>query len=160
MDIIPKGREWYIAGVVLEHLIEDDSRNVIHVNSLLVHATSPEDAYNKAIQLGNETERVYVNTDNKEVTVRFRGLSNLLEIYDELEHGGELFYREHIGVPESEIAKMVREKSKLTVFALDEDGPDVPNYMPQQVMRMLESHARKQDNLPDTLPRYPEPPGT
>jgi hypothetical protein len=159
MAYVPKDAEWYIAGIIMEFTIEGDPRNVVHVNSLLVHASSPEDAYEKAIDLGKSEENVYLNTDNKQVAVKFRGLSNLIVIHDQLEHGEELFFREQVGVPQSEITKIVREKSELAVFAPDEDRQDIPNYMPQRVMRMLESQARKQDNLPDTLPPYPEPPG-
>ena len=73
MGFIPQGARWYIADVVLEHKIEDDPRNVVHINSLLVEATSPEEAYDKAMKLGQADETEYPNTAGKPVTVRFRG---------------------------------------------------------------------------------------
>ena len=37
-------QQWYLADLILEHTIEDDSRNVVHVNTHLIHASSPDRA--------------------------------------------------------------------------------------------------------------------
>ena len=53
--------------------MEGDPRNVVHVNTLLIEADSPERAYKKARALGREAETVYENSDGKDVRVIFRG---------------------------------------------------------------------------------------
>jgi len=44
MGFVPKDTRWYLADIVLEIIIEDDPRNVVHVNTHLVEAESPEQA--------------------------------------------------------------------------------------------------------------------
>src|SRR6516162_6964705 len=103
MAFIPKDAKWYIGWIVLEFVIEDDPRNVVHINTLLIEANSPDDAYKKALELGKSQEMEYLNTDGKVVKVKFRGLRELNVIHDELEHGAELFYHQEVEVPEKAI---------------------------------------------------------
>lgn len=145
MAFIPKGAKWYIAEVVLEHRIEDDSRNVVHINTLLVEAVSPEEAYNKAIALGQSSDIDYLNTDGKQVKVRFRGLRDLNVIHDPLEHGAELIYEEKVGLPESKIRQWVRPRDRMGVFAPIGKRTDIPNYFPASVMNLLEGRLAAQD---------------
>jgi len=116
MAFIPEDAKWYLAEVVLEFTIEDDPRNVVHRNLLLVRADSPEEAYRKGMDLGADNEASWENIDGKRVTIRFRGLCYLNVIHDELEHGAELSYREDIAVEESKIQKWVASKEELGVF--------------------------------------------
>jgi hypothetical protein len=116
MAYIPDGAKWYLAEVVLEFIIEDDPRNVVHRNLLLIRADSPEEAYQKAMDLGAENEESWENIDGKRVTIRFRGLCYLNVIHDELEHGAELSYREDISADESKIQTWVVSKEELGVF--------------------------------------------
>ena len=37
----PKDARWYLADVVVEHTVEGDPRNVVHVNVHLIEADSP-----------------------------------------------------------------------------------------------------------------------
>jgi hypothetical protein len=116
MGYIPKGAKWYLANIVEEITVEDDSRNVVHTNLILIRADSPEEAYKKAMELGAEGEQSYENIDGKRFTHRFRGLRELQVIHDELEHGAELSYREDIAVDEATIQKWVATKEELGVF--------------------------------------------
>jgi hypothetical protein len=149
MAFIPKDAKWYIADIVLEFVIQDDPRNVVHINTLLIKANLPEDAYKKAIELGKSEEMEYLNTNGKEVRVKFRGLKNLNVIHDELEHGAELFYHEEIDVPEQVIKDLVREKRKLAVFSEFDDRTNIPNYLPDSVAKNIELHFSSQDNSPE-----------
>ena len=56
MGFIPEDARWYLADIVLEHIIEGDSRNVVHINTHLVEAESPVEAYEKAVGLGRRSE--------------------------------------------------------------------------------------------------------
>ena len=138
MSYIPKDARWYIADVVLEHTIEGDTRNVVHVNVHLIEAESPERAYEKAIALGREAEYVYDNTDGHEVRVTFRGLRELNVIQDVLEDGAELMYEESVEVAEADLLRWLCPKEKLAVFTAPRRQRDLPNYMPESVMKRLE----------------------
>lgn len=116
MGHIPVNAKWYVAEMVEEITIRDDPRNVVHTNLVLIRADSPEDAYNKATALGREHEISYSNPSGKLVSIKFRGLSELSVIHDELAHGAELLYEERMDVPNDEIEKLVPPKGQLSVF--------------------------------------------
>lgn len=140
MAYVPKDARWYLADVVLEHTVERDPRNVVHVNVHLIEADSPERAFEKATALGREAEQVYENTAGREVRVTFRGLRELNVIHDALEDGAELVFEESIHVPKEELTTWLRPKDELAVFRKRESTfkRDAPNYMPESVMKSLE----------------------
>ncbi len=137
MSYIPEDAQWYVADIIEEMRIEADPRNVVHINTVLVRANSPDEAYQRALELGQEAEYCYENTDGRMVSVIFRGLGQLSVVHDELEHGAELLYREKIDFPEEEIRSLVAPKEQLGVFA-PRRPPSGPNYMPNSVMKDLE----------------------
>ncbi len=122
---------WYLADVVLEVSIEDDPRNVVHVNTHLIEAESPEMAYQKALIIGQASEQEYLNTEDKVVRLLFRGLRELSLIPQELEDCAELTYRESIGVPEEQLRQWMLPREQLRVFAPVKDKSAGPNYMPR-----------------------------
>jgi hypothetical protein len=135
MTYIPDDEKWYIAEIIMECQIEDDPRNIVHINIVLVRADSPEEAFEKAEKLGHEEEDNYPNTEGKMVTFRYRGLRNLLEVHDELEHGGELMFEESIGVSEADLQGMISSKSNLSVFQEPQPkNPLRPNYSSKEIM--------------------------
>ena len=138
MVYIPDDARWYLADIVLEIKIEDDARNVIHINTVLVRANSPERAYIRAIKLGREAEHKYENTDGKDVQVIFHGLRDLNVIHDKLRHGTELIYEERSELSTEQVAKLVSPKEELGVFEeRRKPTKDEPNYMPNSVMDWL-----------------------
>src|SRR6266542_3615584 len=139
MGFIPEAARWYFADVILEHIVEGDPRNLVHVNTHLVEAESPEQAHEKALALGSGSEHEYANTDGKRVRVVFRGLRELNVIHDALEDGAELAYSETVGVPEEQLRGWITPKELLGAFAPIEPKTDGPNYMPESVMQMLEA---------------------
>lgn len=139
MAFIRDDARWYLADVVLEHIVQGDRRNVVHINTLLIEADSPERAYKKARALGRNAEQLYENSDGKEVRVIFRGLRELNVIHEPLEHGAELTYEEHVSVPERDLAKWVSPKKSLAIFRERQSGfvTGEPNLMPAPVMKMM-----------------------
>lgn len=114
---IPKHTEWFVGELVEEFNVAGKAENLVHINTNLIRANSPDVAYEKAIALGESANRTFTNTDGVEVTVRFRGLRGLYPIYDPLEDGAELLYEEREGMGDEEIARMVRPKEALAVFS-------------------------------------------
>ena len=151
MGYIPAEARWYIADVILEHRIEDDPRNVVHVNIHLIEAASPDEAYEKALALGRADEMVYENSDGAMVRVAFRGLRDLNVIHEALEDGAEILYEKQIDVPEVRLRTMARERPELSVFAPIEDGTtaDEPNLMSDDVARLLLKHLEGLTDQPD-----------
>ena len=131
--------KWYLADLVIEIQIEDDPRNVVHINTVLVRAESPEEAYSKALALGGQQESTDINTEHKIVKFIFRGLAELEVISNELEHGTEILYSEKIDVPEEQIDKMLSKKEELSVFMpnINQIPINKPNYAPGDIMREL-----------------------
>ena len=116
MAYIPDDAKWYIAEIIMECQVEGNPSNVVHTNIVLVRADSPEEAFEKAEELGRDGEDSYLNTTDQEVTFRYRGLRELNVIHDELEHGAELIYEEEIGVKEEDLKAMISLQSDLAVF--------------------------------------------
>jgi Domain of unknown function (DUF4288) len=114
---IPKDGKWYLADIIMEFKVGSDDGNTIHSNLRLVRADSPEEAYEKALLLGQESELIYDNLDGEKVTVRFRGLRDLYVIYDEFEHGAEILYTEYEDLSEDALTKMITAKEHLSIFA-------------------------------------------
>jgi hypothetical protein len=142
MGYVPKDAEWYIVDLIIEMRIEGEERNVVHVNTMLVRADSPERAFDEALKLGVQHEDVYENTDGKRVSVKFRGLAHLDVIHDSLEHGAELTYSQKVGLSEDEIAHLVVDKAGLALFSEQEPFTG-PNYAPKCIMdRLIEELSR------------------
>lgn len=136
MSYIPENAKWYLAEIVEQITVEDDPRNVVHTNLVLVRADSPEEAYQKAIELGAAGDLSYENPDKKCVTIRFRGLHDLNVIHGELEHGAELICSEDQGFDEPAIQKWVSPKEELGVF-LPITPSTGPNYLSREVLDLL-----------------------
>ena len=113
MGYIPKDAKWYLARLVQEITVEGDPRNVVHTNLVLVRADSPEEAYQKAIELGAQGEIAYESPQGRKVTTTFRGLNDLGVIHDPLEHGAELEYAEQVNMDEAALKRwsLVRKTS-------------------------------------------------
>ena len=116
MGYIPPDAKWYLADLVVELRIEGEPDNLVHYNLTLVRADSPEEAYSKALVFGSHHESSYKNPEGKQVHAVFRGLRDLLVVYDELEDGAEILYDEQRGLSEEQVASTVAEKDALAVF--------------------------------------------
>lgn len=141
MAYIPPDSQWYLADLVMEFKIEDEERRVVHVNTLLIRAGSPEEAYTKALKFGHQGEHSYRNTDGCKVRVRFRGLRDLNVIHELLEDGAELAFIQTTARAEAKIAALVRKKRDLGLF--QETRPlRGPNYMPANVAERLRQEIK------------------
>ncbi len=133
MGFIPDGAKWYIADIIHEFNVEGEQENVVHIDTTLIRADSPEEALEKALELGREGKDSYRNPFGKLVTVSFRGLKDLNVVDGELEHGTELLFDRKEGLSEMEMRKLVTEKDQLNVFRpikSYEDDPDVSSTLP------------------------------
>lgn len=129
---------WFLAELVMEFRVEGDERNVVHVDSVLVEADTRVHAWHAALELGREAENSYVNTEERRVTKAFRGIRQLMVLWEGLEHGSELFYTEHVGVPEERIREWTGPREELAAFLVAPDAEaGGPNLMPAELTRLL-----------------------
>jgi hypothetical protein len=119
-DRIYKKRKWYISHELL--LFEPQSAKgyrgtrkfVVWENLILIKARSPEEAYRKALKHGRLNEEK-VKIDGEEGRCKFKGLRDLVLVYDELEDGAELEWHDlRKGV--SELVRMVKPKRQMQAF--------------------------------------------
>ena len=138
MAYIPENAKWYLATLVEEITVDGETTNIIHKNLVLVRADSPEQAYERAHELGTQAELEYENPGGKTVRVKFRGLNTLNVIHEELEDGAELQYEELRGLSADEVEGLIRRKEDLPVFR-----PLTPTAGPDYSSReVLEKAAR------------------
>jgi len=134
-------REWFLAELVMELVIEGERRNVVHINQCLVEAGSPAEAHKRALDLGRQGQHRYLNTDGRRVREIFRGLRDLNRMHDDPAHGAEVSFEEHFAVPQATLKQWVRPKRDLGLFAPRRPGTDLPNYFPMLALRMLEEQG-------------------
>lgn len=109
-------KKWYIAEILEAFHVADEESELLWVNFILVNAEDAEEAYTKALKFGEDLNREYLDQAGVLITVRFRGLRNLLEIYEELADGSEIMYEQYEDISNSDIERMIRPKEKLAVF--------------------------------------------
>ena len=145
MAYIPPDAQWYIADLVEEIRVEDDPRTVIHVNTVLVRADSPDEAHERATALGQQHSLPsHENPDGKRVTTRFRGLAQLNVIHEPLEHGAELTFREVVtSTASSAIRGLVRRRDRLAVFSKTARTRNRPDYSSREIMDAARALVRK-----------------
>jgi hypothetical protein len=81
-----------------------------------VRATSSEEAYQKATYLGRQGETSYENPAGQPVEIRFRGISKLDAVIEDIQDGAEIFRERIKGVPFDEVAGWIPPKERLEAF--------------------------------------------
>ena len=120
--VIYKTRKWYIAhellcfdtntkktgGRIKKHKL------VVWENLVLIKARSPEEAYRKALKHGRLSEEK-VEIDGEDGYCRFKGLKDLVLIYDDLEDGAELEWHD-LRLSVSELRRTSKRKKQMQAF--------------------------------------------
>jgi hypothetical protein len=145
MAHIPKDAQWFIAQLVEEFRVEGSKRNAIHINFVLIEASSPNEAHRKAIKLGRQANNEWLNPKGKKVVHRFLGLRDLEVIYFPLEHGCEIKFEERLGVGPAALRKLLRKRSDLEAFRpVPLRRPrGRPDYSSKEIMDIVGEKLRK-----------------
>jgi hypothetical protein len=114
-------RKWYISHEILCAQPDDqlDEPLTVWENLILIEATSPEEAYEKAMQHGRASENE-IRINGKKGRFIFFGLRDLMLVYDQLEHGAELEWYE-MELTKTEIEKLLKQKDQLHAFNPTDD---------------------------------------
>jgi|SRR5581483_3630767 len=142
MAYVPNNVQWFWAELIEEITVKGDPTNVVHRNIVLIKQSSPENAYNRALEIGREHECSYENPQGLLVHIRFRGIADFDVIHDELDDGAELMFREDIDVPEERIQKWIRPKGELRIFKTDQTSRKNPDYSSKEVAAEVDQILR------------------
>ena len=143
MAYVPKDAEWFLAQLVEEFRVHGHKRNVVHINYVLIQSKTPAEAYRKAMQLGKVSNNRWKNPKGEEVTHRFLGLRNLDVIYDPLEHGGEIMYKERLGMSRTALRKFVRKRNELEAFIPIGSTKGRPDFSSKEIMDKVAKELEK-----------------
>jgi len=107
---------WWVFGVVEQWVptkgAKTAKRHLVWMNTRLLRAQNREQAYKKAVRLGNEG----MPSEAHGGEWRFAGLSMLLPIYDEIEDGSEIFWDDCGWIGLKRLKRIVKKKRELPVF--------------------------------------------
>lgn len=157
MSLSESSPSWYLADIVEVITVEDDARNVVHINTVLISATSSNEAFDKALKIGRTANSRYQNPEGKAVQIEFRGLKELSLVEEPLEDGAEIAWTELVSVPEAEIAESVRPKEELSVFASRRVGLGKPNYLSSEIALELQARGFTREEI-ESFRAGPTPP--
>jgi len=122
-NISPVG--WYVASYLErfefpdEDTSNEDRRCRAWENTIIVKADDPEQAYQKAIEQATLSQDSEWTRGDGLAGGRlvFEGLTSLLPIYDELEDGAEILWRDYPSSKVKTIKRMIRSKDNLKAFS-------------------------------------------
>jgi hypothetical protein len=110
---------WYFVELVHECRVAGKSSSLVWVNMHFLKAKSAEEAHRKALVLGKRHNNAYRNIHQQKVTWQFRGLRELLPIYEKIVDGAELLYETHTRLTSSGVKKLLRKKHCLSAFSAE-----------------------------------------
>lgn len=114
---------WWIASFIERAVWDGASRSpeasrcTAWENTVIFKAKDREAAYKKAVLLGSSNKLEFSDPAGKKAgRWVFEGLTSLLPIYDPLEDGAEILWRDHSGRTLKRIRGMVKNKRDLEAF--------------------------------------------
>lgn len=109
---------WYLAEIIVRFEPEerdeanDLRRGTTWGNFHLIKAGSPEEAYAKAEKLGEDHNYTYSSHD-REIASIFVGVGDLLPIYEDIEDGAEIMWRDYGSISSKKAKRLVSTKEEL-----------------------------------------------
>lgn len=145
MAHLPDEPKWFIAQLVEQFRVEGSKRNAVHINYVLIEASRPREAYEKAIKLGRQANHEYENPEGKKVIHRFVGLRDLDVICFPIEHGCEIMFEERLGLGPAALRKLVRKRGDLAAFRPVplRRPPGRPNYSSKEILDMVGTQVKQ-----------------
>lgn len=120
---------WWIAAYIERFEYDDENqenpnrRCLAWENTIIIKARNREAAYKKAEKVGRlgDGNEGYSTEDGRRGRWRYDGLTSLLPIYEELEDGAEILWKEYENRSVKKIRSLVKAKEELECFD-DEDA--------------------------------------
>src|SRR5215475_3174036 len=108
---------WYLSREIIyfEFADQADQKEYqVWENLILIKAQNPEEAYQKALKHGFDNEES-VTIDGRQGWCKFKGLRSLVAVYEDIEDGAEIEWREYI-VEKDMLESLVKAKENLPAF--------------------------------------------
>jgi len=118
-DKIVNNGNWYLVEIIerCEPVDADLSkplrRCTVWGNYHLIKASSPENAYDKAEELGKEGSYTFKNADNLNMKWEYVGIGDVLPIYEDIEDKAELLWTNYGFISAKRSDRFVRSKEEL-----------------------------------------------
>jgi hypothetical protein len=112
---------WYVARIALQCQVGENNPGPWTVDEQIrvIQADTHEQAYEKAVRLGNQQESHYLNSEGNMVRWIFLGVSDLDKILDDqITDGTEITYLWH---ETYDLLEFMREKDETTLFRMERD---------------------------------------
>ena len=107
-------QNFYIAELVQECRVEGYATSLVWVNIHIIKADSDNEAYAKAIKLGKTHNQKYkAGEDARNARWIFRGIRDLIPIYEKIADGAEILFEAHERMTEKRIRKMLRTRADI-----------------------------------------------
>ena len=115
---------WWVA-ILIERFefYDEDKKNprrrcLVYENTVLLKACDAEVAYRKAVRLGKLSESCECidEKSRRKGKWKFEGLSDLLPVYEDIEDGAEILWREHRNISVATAKAAVSKKRDLGAF--------------------------------------------
>jgi hypothetical protein len=109
--------KWYLSYEILYFESDDPLKQqdyLVWENLVLIKADSPEEAYDKAVRHGLSSEEE-VTINGQPGRCKFKGLKDLIKIYEEIEDGAEIEWREY-EVSKNSLNTLTIDKKKMHAF--------------------------------------------
>jgi hypothetical protein len=114
--------DWYLVEIIekYEPIATDKTKELRRVttygNYHLINATTPSQAYDKAVKIGKTSNYKFTNSHKLKMKSEFLGIGDLLPIHDNLEDGAEIMWTNYGFISAKNSEKKVRSKKELINF--------------------------------------------
>jgi hypothetical protein len=92
---------WFLAEIIEKYEPLDSNKTQVMRrvttwgNYHLIYAESPDEAYDKAVIIGKESNYTFTNSDKMKMKSEFLGIGDLLPIKEDIEDGAEIFWNDY-----------------------------------------------------------------
>lgn len=108
---------WYLSREIIYFEFADQTGQdeyQVWENLILINAQSPEEAFQKALKHGYDSEEE-VTIDGRKGRSKFKGLKTLIPVYEDIEDGAEIEWLEYV-VEKDKLESLVKSKENLPAF--------------------------------------------
>jgi hypothetical protein len=116
-NVIGEPVSWYLSREIIYFEFADQADQdeyQVWENLILINAQNPEEAYQKALKHGFDSEGD-VTIDGRKGRSKFKGLKTLVAVYENIEDGAEIEWQEYM-VERDELESLVKPKENLPAF--------------------------------------------
>lgn len=113
---------WYVAQLVVESRVEDVPESILLIESMLLRAESPDEAYAKATAICSSSEHGYRNKLGTPVLQRYVGVHNIEDLQVDEPEDGLVLGVHVVSSSLQPTEKMVRDKNELSIFGGERFG--------------------------------------